>query len=68
MELSPENPIAYYRMGLLQASLKKYDSALEYFTKSYEKNNSMMEAFLQIINIHVLKKNLNVPMNYAQNN
>jgi len=58
MELSPKNPIAYYRMGLLQGTLKKYDSALGYFYQAYEKNNLLLDSFLQIINIHVLKKEL----------
>jgi tetratricopeptide (TPR) repeat protein len=56
IKISPENPLAYYRIGLLKAVMKKYNAAYDYFVKAYEKNNKNLDVFLQIVRIHVLNK------------
>jgi tetratricopeptide (TPR) repeat protein len=56
IKLSPGNPLSYYRIGLLKAGLKEYDTANNYFLQAYGKNNKNMDVFLQIVRIHVVKK------------
>ncbi|MCG8641308.1 MAG: tetratricopeptide repeat protein [Desulfobacterales bacterium] len=57
IEEHPDNPTAYYQLGLVFLGLEKIDDAETYFTKAYDKNNKLIDAFLQKINILVLKEN-----------
>ena len=56
IEIAPDNPMAYYQMGLLKSALKRYDDSLGYLKIAYEKNNKLIDVFLQIVKNHVLKK------------
>ncbi|MFH2061025.1 MAG: tetratricopeptide repeat protein [Pseudomonadota bacterium] len=55
-QTSPDNPMAFYQLGMLSFSQKKIDVAEDYFDKAYAKNNKLIDTFLQKINIHVIKK------------
>ena len=52
----PDNPTAFYQLGMLSFSQKKIDVAEYYFDKAYTKNNRLIDAFLQKINIQIIKK------------
>ena len=56
IEIAPENPMAYYQLGLLKSALKEYDSSMGYLKAAYGKNNKLIDVFLQIVRNHVSKK------------
>lgn len=51
----PDNPIGYYRMGILKSALKEYDSALTYFEKAYSKNTKRLDVFIQLVRSYLIK-------------
>ena len=59
IEIKPENPMAYYQMGLLKSALKNYDIAIDYFNTAYAKNHKLLDVFAQIIKNYVIKKEFN---------
>jgi len=56
IQLEPENPTGYFRLGLLQRLLKKYDPALQNLNKAMALNPYHMDVFSNIILVHAGKK------------
>ena len=52
IDQQPENPVGYYRMGLLQRANKNYDAALDSFNKALSLNPMLMDVFANIILVH----------------
>lgn len=52
----PENPAAYYRLGLLQRVLKNDDEAMRNFDKALAINSHLMDVFTNVIGIYAGQK------------
>jgi len=49
----PEQPLAYYRLGLLYQAQKKYDQALSEFETAYAKSPGALDALTAIVNVRL---------------
>ena len=56
IELQPDNPVGYFRLGYLQRLLQQYDAALSNFEKALVLNPRLMDVFANIVAIHVAQK------------
>ena len=55
---SPRNPVAYYRLGLLERTRKNYDKALELLYQSLELAPNLVDVFSSIIATHMTQKHV----------
>jgi len=62
IELEPEKPAGYYRLGILYRLIKEYDLSLKNFEKAMSINPYLMDAFTNIILVHVEKKEIKTAM------
>jgi len=56
--LEPENPVGFYRLGLLNRFQKQYDRAMENFEKALAINPRLMDVFTNIIVLHTEKNDI----------
>ena len=56
IEAAPDNPVGYYRMGLVKRATQQYDDAMQNFEKALSLAPEFVEAFTNIILIHAAKK------------
>ncbi|MCP3873926.1 MAG: tetratricopeptide repeat protein, partial [Desulfobacteraceae bacterium] len=56
VEQQPENPVGYYRLGILKRMSKNYDEALSYFEKALTINQKLMDVFTNMIIVHVAQE------------
>ncbi|MBU4186346.1 MAG: tetratricopeptide repeat protein, partial [Proteobacteria bacterium] len=66
IKIAPENPAGYFRLGLLQRLLGKYDLALANFDKAMTINNKLVDVFTNIILVHVAKKEFDTAINKCE--
>ena len=52
---APDNPVGYFRMGLVQRATQQYDDAMKNFEKALSLAPGFVEAFTNIILIHAAK-------------
>nr|MDA8134184.1 tetratricopeptide repeat protein [Desulfobacteraceae bacterium] len=67
IETAPENPMAYYQLGLLKSALKENDASMRYLKAAYEKNNKLIDVFLQIVRNHVIQKEYEIAHELCKN-
>jgi len=60
--ISPDNPMAYFRLGLLHRSLKNYASAIENMNKALSINPMFMDVFINLVLVHAEEKNFKQAM------
>lgn len=56
MQLLPNHPESYFRMGLLERKESNYDAALSQFNKALELNPHLTGVYANIVAIHILRK------------
>lgn len=57
VELEPDNPVGYYRLGVLQQVMKQQDAARKNFDKALELNPMLMDVFAGLIRNEVMAGN-----------
>jgi tetratricopeptide (TPR) repeat protein len=53
---APDNPVGYYRLGVLQRMLRQYDAAMDNFEKAISSNPKLIDVFTNIIGVQAAKK------------
>lgn len=56
IELEPQNPVGYFRLGLLYRLMRKYEPALENFDKALSLKPLLMDVFSNVILVHAAQK------------
>ena len=56
IESAPENPVGYYRLGLLQRAAGQYDAAMVNFEKALSINPQLIDVFTHVIRVHADQK------------
>ncbi len=56
IELAPQNPAGYFRLGRLQRLLKEYDLALANFEKAMSINPKLIDVFTNMVLLYAEKK------------
>ncbi len=64
--INPNNPSAFNSLGMIKAGLKKLDDAYGFFMTAYEKSNQSLEVFLQLVRVHVAKKEYNKALSMCE--
>jgi tetratricopeptide (TPR) repeat protein len=54
--MAPDNPVGYFRLGLLQRVLGKYDPALQNFEKALTINPRLMDVFTNVVLVDTAQK------------
>ena len=62
LELEPDNPVGYFRLGLLERLQKQNDAALASFEKALALNPRLMDVFSNIVSIHAAQKDFAAAM------
>ena len=56
IEMAPDNPVGYSRLGLLQQVLGKYEPALQNFEKALAINPKLMNVFANVVQVDAAQK------------
>jgi tetratricopeptide (TPR) repeat protein len=56
IQAAPENPVGYYRLGVLQQALRQYDDAMVNFDKALSLNPSLVDVFTSTIQVYAAQK------------
>ena len=56
IESAPENPVGYYRLGLLQQASRQYDAAMANFEKALSIDPKLIDVFTHVIRVHAAQK------------
>jgi tetratricopeptide (TPR) repeat protein len=56
IQAAPDNPTGYYRLGLLQQSLRRYDDALANYDKALALNPKLVDVFTSGIQVLAVQK------------
>ena len=56
IETAPDNPVGYYRLGVLQRRLRQYDAAMDNFEKAMSINPKLIDVFTNIIRVQAAKR------------
>jgi tetratricopeptide (TPR) repeat protein len=59
IDMAPDNPVGYFRLGLLQSVLGKYGPALQNFEKALAINPRLMDVFANAVLAHLDQKEYN---------
>ena len=62
IDLDPDNPEGYYRVGLLNLAENKTATAIEYFQKALERDPYQMEAFTNLVLAYTTKKDVSAAL------
>ena len=55
IETAPDNPMGYYRLGVLQRRLHQYDAAMDNFEKAMSINPKLIDVFTNIIRVQAAR-------------
>ena len=56
IEVAPENPTGYARLGDLRMSQKRYDEGEKFYAQALERNPSGADALAGLVNIDMIRK------------
>ena len=60
--LEPNNPVGYFRLGVLQRMLKQYDLALKNFEKALSINPRLMDVFTNMMAVYAVRKEFDLAL------
>ena len=62
IDLEPDNPLGYFRLGSLHQQLKQYEAALTNFEKALSLNSQLLEVFINIVRVYAAQKDFDTAM------